>query len=140
MVITCFENDDVTITYDDELQLGRANGYGFLSGERFRRVVIECLRVIEEYKPLRWIGDNRKLRAIRAADQEWFAEYVFPRLATSSIRRNATIVSEDVFNKMAVEQLIKRADNIGDMVIMEFNSEEDAIAWVTEPIAIQNQA
>ena len=140
MVITCFENDDVTITYDDELQLGRANGYGFLSGERFRKVVVECLGVIDTYKPLRWIGDNRKLRAIRAADQEWFATEVFPRLAASSIRRNATIVSEDVFNKMAVEQLIKRANNIGDMVIMEFDNEEEAISWVTEPITIHDQA
>ncbi len=140
MIITCFENDDVTITYDDELQLGRANGYGFLSGDRFRKVVMESLRVIDLYQPIRWIGDNRKLRAIRTADQEWFATEVFPRLAESTIRRNATIVSEDVFNKMAVEQLIKRADNLGDMVIMEFDSETEAIAWVTEPIQMQNQA
>lgn len=134
MEITCFKNDAVTITYDDELQLGRATGYGFLSSKEFREVVEACLAVIEEYKPLRWIGDNRKLRAIRQADQEWFATHVFPRLAVSSIRRNATIVSEDVFNKMAVEEILKRADNLGDMVLKDFDNVEDAIAWLSEPI------
>jgi hypothetical protein len=137
MVITCFENDVATITYDDELLLGRASAYGFLSSNEFREVIEAALKVIEEYKPLRWIGDNRKLRAIRQADQDWFAENVFPRLAVSSIRRNATIVSEDVFNKMAIEQLLERAGDLGDMVIKEFESEEDAIAWVSEPISMQ---
>ncbi|NDK54942.1 hypothetical protein [Pontibacter fetidus] len=83
------------------------------------------------------MADNRKLRAIRQADQDWFSETVFPRLAVSSIRRNATIVSEDVFNKMAVEQLLERAGDLGDMLLKDFENEEDALSWVCEPISMQ---
>jgi len=134
MIVTCFENQCVTITYNDELQLGVATGHGFLSSDEFREVVEACLQVIEEYKPLRWMGDNRKLRAIRQTDQKWFASYVFPKLAASTIRRNATIVSFDVFNKMAVEQLIERAGNVGNMVIKEFDSVDDAMIWLSQPL------
>ncbi|MEJ8758353.1 hypothetical protein WG947_15170 [Pontibacter sp. H259] len=134
MEIICFKSKHVVITYDDELSLGVASAIGFLSGNDFREVVEACLHVIEEYKPLRWVGDNRKLRAIRKADQDWFASYVFPKLAASSIRRNGTIVSFDVFNKMAVEQLLERADDLGNMIVKEFESETDALAWVSQPI------
>ena len=136
MIVTCFENNDVTITYDDELQLGIATGHGFLSSEAFREVIEACLQVIETYKPLRWMGDNRKLRAIRQAVQKWFASYVFPKLAASTIRRNATIVSYDVFNKMAVEQLIERAGNVGNMVIKEFENVDEAMIWLSQPIDV----
>ncbi|WP_242926193.1 STAS/SEC14 domain-containing protein [Pontibacter vulgaris] len=139
MVFTYFQNHVVTILYDDELQLGTAIWNGFLSSEEFKEAVSACLQLMEEYKALRWLGDNRKLRAIRQSDQEWFVEYAFPRLAAGTLRRNATVVSEDVFNKMAVEQLIKRADNLGDMVIKEFDSVEDAIAWLNEPISFQDK-
>ncbi|MBC5775714.1 hypothetical protein H8S95_16670 [Pontibacter sp. KCTC 32443] len=116
------------------MQLGIAAAKGFISGNEFREVVEACLLVIEEYKPLRWIGDNRNLRAIRKADQDWFASYVFPRLAASTIRRNATIVSFDVFNKMAVEQLLERAEDLGNMIVKDFDNEADALAWVSKPI------
>ncbi|NEM96453.1 STAS/SEC14 domain-containing protein [Pontibacter burrus] len=140
MIITYFQNDAVTITYDFKLQLGKAVWNGFLSGREFRDNVQQCLNLVEEHKPLRWLGDNRKLRAIRQADQEWFVAYVVPRLAASSVRRNAAVVSEDLFNKMAVEQIIKRADNLGDMAVKEFSDVDEAMFWLSEPIAVQHQA
>lgn len=140
MNLVYFQNHVVTITYDQELQLGKAVWKGFLTSSEFREATGKCMQLIEEYQPLRWLGDNRKLRAIRKADQEWFAESIFPKLAASTLRRNAAIVSEDLFNRMAVEQLVKRAQNLGDMVIKEFDNEEEAIAWVSEPISSQEQA
>jgi hypothetical protein len=140
MILTYFQNHVVTITYDEELQLGKAVWKGFLSSSEFREAIEICVQLMEEHKPLRWLGDNRKLRAIRKADQEWFAESIFPKLAASTLRRNGAIVSEDLFNRMAVEQLVKRAKKLGDMVIKEFDNEDEAIAWIKEPIILQEQA
>jgi hypothetical protein len=139
MILTYFQNHVVTITYDEELQLGKAVWKGFLSSSEFREAIEICVQLMEEHKPLRWLGDNRKLRAIRKADQEWFAESIFPKLAASTLRRNGAIVSEDLFNRMAVEQLVKRAKKLGDMVIKEFDNEDEAIAWIKEPITLQEQ-
>lgn len=140
MLVTYFQNHVVTVAYDDELSLGIATWDGFLSSSEFREAVEICLNLIDEHKPLRWLGDNRKLRAIRQADQDWFVESVLPRLASSTLRRNASIVSEDLFNKMAVEQIIKRADNLGDMVLRDFDDKQAAMAWLNEPFMVQEQA
>ena len=48
-----------------------------------------------------------------------------PHLQASTIRRNATIISEDIFNKLAVEQIVKQAGSLGSMVLQEFNDPEN---------------
>ncbi|MBA9078421.1 hypothetical protein [Rufibacter quisquiliarum] len=141
MVLTYFQNHVVTISYDDEAQLGIAEWNGFLNTHEFREAITACLALMEEHKPLRWLGDNRKMKAIRQVDQEWFVEEVLPRLYASSLRRNATLVSEDFFNKTAVEQMYKRAEGLGDLVTKEFGNKPHAMAWLLEPVssALQQQ-
>lgn len=134
MLITHFESDGVSISYDPELKLGIATWNGFLSSERFREAVGVCIDLIDEHKLLRWLGDNRKLRVIRQADQDWFVEQVIPRMVAGTIRRNASVVSEDLFNRMAVQQILKRANNLGDMIAKDFENIETAMAWLKEPL------
>ncbi|MBD1397351.1 hypothetical protein H9Q13_09260 [Pontibacter sp. JH31] len=140
MLVTYFQNHVVTISYDEDMSLGIAIWDGFLSSSDLRDAVEVCLQLIEEHRLLRWLADNRKLRAIRQADQDWIVDSVIPRLAASTLRRNASIVSEDLFNKMAVAQIIKRADNLGDMELMDFDDKEAAIAWLNAPLLVQRQA
>ncbi|WP_242921931.1 STAS/SEC14 domain-containing protein [Pontibacter liquoris] len=139
MVTIYFQSPAFTLRYDSEHALGLVTTVGFLSSEEFREATIVAAQMMDEYKPLRWLADNRKMRAIRQADQEWFAAYILPKLQTGSIRRNATVVSEDIFNKMAVEQFLKRADNLGDLVLKEFDDLDEALDWVKQPIPFQAQ-
>ncbi|MHA6248501.1 hypothetical protein ACXYMU_11230 [Pontibacter sp. CAU 1760] len=134
MPITYFQNHVVTITYDEELQLGIAVWEGFLSSTEFREAITTCITMIEQYKPLRWLGDNRKMRVIRQADQEWFVAHILPRLQHSNVRRNAVLVSEDFFNKYAVEQIYKRAEGQSDLVTKDFDNKVMAMAWLKEPL------
>ena len=134
MTITYFQNQVLTLTYEPEWELGTATMQGFLSSQEFREAVIMCAQLMEEKKPLRWLADNRKMKVIRQTDQEWFIANALPKLQASTIRRNATVVSEDIFNKMAVEQIIKRADNLGNMLLQEFSDKQQALAWLKQPI------
>ncbi|GAB3525912.1 hypothetical protein GCM10027443_00510 [Pontibacter brevis] len=133
MSINYFQNHVVTISYDKELQLGTAVWEGFLSSAEFREAITTCIKMIEEYKPLRWLGDNRKMRVIRQADQEWFVAHILPRLQHSSLRRNAVLVSEDFFNKSAVEQIYKRAEGQSDLATKDFDNKVMALAWLKQP-------
>lgn len=135
-----FQNHLVTITYDETWQLGIATWNGFLNSYEFKTAVEACLSLMDEHKLLRWLGDNRKMRAIRKADQDWFVAYAVPRMIAGTLRRNAAVVSEDLFNKMAVEQIVKRAPNLGDMVFKDFDSPVAAMEWLKEPIALEKQA
>ncbi len=133
MTSVYFQNNVVTITYDDEWQLGTAVWNGFLSSSEFREAITACIEAIEKHKPLRWLGDNRKMKVIRPVDQEWFVEHILPRLQQSSLRRNAVLQSEDFFNKTAVEQIYKRAEGLSDLVTKDFNDRVKALAWLKQP-------
>lgn len=132
MTIIYFQNHVVTISYDEELQLGTAVWEGFLSSEEFREAITTCINLIEERKVLRWLGDNRKMRVIRQADQVWFVENILPRLQQSSLRRNAVLVSEDFFNKAAVEQIYKRAESQSDLATKDFDNKTLALTWLKQ--------
>ena len=115
MIITYFQNQAVTLTYEPEWHLGTARIEGFLSSQQFRETISRGIRLLEEYKPLRWLSDNRRMKVIRQSDQEWYMAHALPQILESTFRRNAIIVSEDIFNKMAVEQLVKRAGHLEGM-------------------------
>lgn len=134
MIITYFQNHVLTLTYEPEWELGTAQWKGFLSSQEFQEAVMMCLQLMNKYKPLRWLGDNRKMRVIRQADQEWFVAHALPHLQAGTIRRHATILSEDIFNKMAVEQIIQRSDNKEALFLKEFNTKPLAIAWLKQPV------
>lgn len=131
-----FQNHVVTISYDEELQLGEAVWNGFLNSQEFRVATSACMQIIEEHKPIRWLGDNRKMKAIRPTDQEWFVEHILPRLLHSTVRRNAIVVSEDFFNRAAVDQIHKRAAGKGEMIVKEFDNKILALSWLKSPIPV----
>ncbi|MCC9165459.1 hypothetical protein [Pontibacter harenae] len=128
-----FQNHVVTITHDKSLQLGTAIWEGFLSSQEFREAITTCVQLMEGQRLLRWLGDNRKMRVIRQADQEWFVEHILPRLHSSTLRRNAVLVSEDFFNKTAVEQIYKRSEGLSDLVTKDFENKVLAMGWLKQP-------
>ncbi|KAA3440607.1 hypothetical protein [Rufibacter hautae] len=134
MATVYYQSNVVTITYEEELQMGVATWDGFLNSQEFREAITNCIGLIEERKLLRWLGDNRKMKAIRPVDQEWFVEHILPRLQQSTLRRNAVLVSEDFFNRTAVEQIYRRAEGQGEMTTKEFSNKIMALSWLKEPL------
>lgn len=135
-----YESDCVRISFNETQQLGVAEWNGFLSSKDFRENALRCLELIERYELRSWLGDNRKMKAIRQADQQWMVEEFIPKLLDSSLRRLANLVSEDIFNKMAIEQMIKRAGPLEAILIRDFDSEAAAMAWLVMPekdVAVQ---
>lgn len=134
MIRTFFQNHVVTITYEEEFQLGTAVWSGFLTSQEFREAITTCVQMMEDYKLLRWLGDNRKMKVIRQADQAWFVEHILPKLYQSTLRRNAVLVSEDFFNKAAVEQIYKRAEGQSDLITKDFDNKLLAMGWLKQPL------
>ncbi|HEY4650484.1 MAG TPA: hypothetical protein VIG72_03675 [Pontibacter sp.] len=130
-----FENEHVRVSYDEALQLGMAEWQGFLNSEAFRSNGLRCLQLITEKKLTRWLADSRRMKAIRQQDQEWVLQELLPRLLDSLLQRMANLVSEDIFNKMAFEQMIKRSNGrLGDFRIKEFEDKEAALEWLSGPV------
>ena len=132
-----FQAPYFTLYYNKQQRLARAVWNGFLNSEEFRTASNTCLDLVEEQQTLYWLADNRKMKAIRQHDQDWFVQSILPRLAKSSLRKMATLVSEDIFNRMAVASLESKANEVVNFDTYYFKSEKEALAWLTES-ALEN--
>ncbi|WP_181306756.1 hypothetical protein [Rufibacter sp. XAAS-G3-1] len=129
-----FQSGGLTLSFDEERLTAYAVWNGFLGTQQFQEASLKCIELVEEKGITRWFADNRKMKAIRQVNQQWFLENIMPRLLRSSLRRMATLVSEDLFNKMAVEQLYQRAGNIEHLALHDFKEETEALLWLMEPL------
>ncbi|WP_207433474.1 STAS/SEC14 domain-containing protein [Sabulibacter ruber] len=128
-----FHSANLDLTYDEDQKTAYAVWNGFLSTQEFREAVTKCVELMEEKGIVRWLADNRKMKVMRKADQIWFQEQIIPRILRSSVRRMATLVSEDFFNKLAVEQLMQRVGSLGHLAMHDFEDEASAMTWLMAP-------
>ncbi|WP_345161488.1 hypothetical protein [Nibribacter koreensis] len=105
--------------------------HGFTPSDELRRILDASLELVATKDVELGLGDNRNMKVIRPADQEYINTVWFPEfLRLSKIRKSATIESTDVFNQMATKNILKV---IGDRIPFEFqyfDSLEDACAWL----------
>ncbi|MEJ8804360.1 STAS/SEC14 domain-containing protein [Pontibacter sp. H249] len=129
-----YESAELRLSVDKEKRIGMAEWRGFLSSEEFRNNGLRCLHLIQAEGLVRWLADQRVMRAIRQQDLNWVVTELVPLMLASPLRRMAIVVSVDIFNNMAMEQLFKRAGNLGDLIIKEFDNEDAALQWLLQPI------
>lgn len=85
----------------------------------------------ERYQPGRLLIDLRSLRFTITPDlQEWTAKEIAPR--TTSLKRMAILVSDDIFAQVSLEQLMEE-EGIADKYSAPryFDSEAEAKKWLT---------
>lgn len=101
-----------------------------MTSDDFREAVGQCLTLIEERQLTHWLADDRGLKAIRQADQQWMLEEAVPRLANSSLVKLASLIPKDSFGKMAVESLYTKATSQIHFAHAYFKYEQDALLWL----------
>jgi hypothetical protein len=132
MAVVYFRNNYLTLYYHAAESLGHPVWTGFASGEEHRNSVLECVKLIQEKKPQRWLTDNRKMKAVRKADQDWFTTEIIPIMAASSLRKFAVIISEDIFNQMAVNNIYQQTTRINNFEMKFFDNEVTALTWLKQ--------
>ncbi|MDX5436503.1 MAG: hypothetical protein LPK03_04875 [Pontibacter sp.] len=134
-----YETEVIRVSYDEERKLGVSEWKGFVSSDELRATALRMLEFVNEYGITRWLSDRRKMRAIRQRDQQWTIDVFIPKVMESSLRRMASVVSEDIFNKMAIEQMLKRSGGLGSIVLRDFNNVPEALEWLMLPYGEQGQ-
>ncbi|WP_192821243.1 STAS/SEC14 domain-containing protein [Rufibacter sp. LB8] len=128
-----FKNAHITISYDPARQLVQTRWKGFVNSEEYREILGVYLNLIKVKPVTRWLADNTHAKAIRPADQEWTAQEWVPRFSEAGgVKRMAVILSTDIFNKMAVENIVQKGGMDIAFDTHYFDNEEDALAWVMQ--------
>lgn len=134
-----FKEESLTLYYNRQTKTARAVWNGFISGDVLHQSIAQCLQLLEKEKPLNWLADNRKMKAIRQKDQEWIQGNMIPKLVTSSLQKMATLVSEDIFNRMAIENLYVEASDKIKFDHKYFKNEKVAAQWLEEKHSMSGQ-
>ncbi len=121
--------DVVNVTYDAEV-----NAVVFVwattpTSQEFREALNYGLSLVSEKQAKRWIGDTRNIGAIDPEDQQWSNEDWFPRALGAGIVDMGVIVSNDIFSKMSVEEIMGNVGGSEGFESRFFSSVEDAKAW-----------
>ena len=125
-----FEIEYCVLCYYKEKSLGVGVCKGFLSQEQYREAFRQMLKMVREHMLIKFLLDNRQMKAIRQADQLWTVETLVPVLNKTTLRRVAVIRSADIFNRMAVRSLYGQADHTWTFAGASFDSELEAMRWL----------
>lgn len=128
-----YETDAMRVSYDKEQQLAVGTWKGFVTSKELRKTALDSLEFVNKHNITRWLADRRNMKAIRQKDQQWTVEKFIPQLLASPLRRMATIVSDDIFNKMAIDNIFERSNGLSTITLREFDNVEDALEWLKQP-------
>ncbi len=97
---------------------------GFFTSEQFREACNASLQVIIDTKCSKLIADNSDAKVVSPQDQEWLGTDWMKRALENGYKYNAVIVAKDIFNKMAVKNIVQNL--AGREAVIQFC--EDAAA------------
>lgn len=121
----------LTIQWRDDIGSVYMKWKRFIDGEDFRFGLNRGLDLAIEKKTDRWLADLRKLEVVTPEDQAWSTDDWFPRAVAGGVRRMAIIVPESTLAKMAVNAIMKTAENNHRALVTHyFESVDAAEAWL----------
>jgi hypothetical protein len=130
MFVVFYQQPHLTLCYDETRCMGKSIWNGFTSGMEFRESVLAILHLMEEKEVRFWLSDQREMKAIRLKDQDWINEEIVPQLARTSLEKMAIIASHDMFNRIAVEEMAKKAAGLIYFDYSYFNALPAAEIWL----------
>ena len=99
--------------------------------DQFQEACNFSLELLEEKKVNKMIADNTKSKVVSVESQNWLMEDWFPRAYELGYRASAVVVSNDIFNKVAVKSIVNKMDK-GKFTVHYFEDLETAKTWVEQ--------
>jgi hypothetical protein len=82
--------------------------HGFANSEEFQETHTKALDLSRLYGITRWVTNMKAMKAIRQADQEWTVNEWLPQFLSLNIEKWAIVVSDDMFNQMAMSSMMSK--------------------------------
>lgn len=119
------------IGYDSEKNWGLTNWIGFLPVDYIKSGAESMIDLIKEYNIKHWLDDNRQIEGAWDEANDWIASSWMPRAIEGGLKKFAIIVPDDIFSQISSEFMVENAEKT-DLKMVNWKSEEDAIAWLLE--------
>ena len=129
MLSLLFENKHLTINYNKDKYYLTLIWKGFIPSEQFRELACEIIKAVEKTKVTKILSDNTEWKIISPNDYSWAANHWFPKAEESGVRKLATVLSSDYFNRHA-ERTVEGMADVERLTIKQFETFHDAQVWL----------
>jgi len=123
-----YDTEYLKIEYLEDLHAGIGNWFGFVEDENYKAGLNKMIDFYKEKKVNKWIANLTKMEAISPELQDWANNDWFPRAIEAGVKYMAIVVSEDVFNQLAVENIMTQVTDV--ITTHYFSSVDEAKEWM----------
>jgi hypothetical protein len=125
-----FQNEFITIELANNSTVIVLTWKGYIPSPSYREAMEKALEIARERRIENWISDIRLAKVLGIKDQEWCSKDWIPRAASAGCyRKQAVIMSEDVFGQATADKIISRVEN-QQIEFRNFTKLEDAKEWL----------
>ena len=124
-----FKSDYIHISLDEQLPAVVMDWKTAPTSNEFKHGLNKGLELVKEQRVTKWLAHLEHLGALDEADQDWSNQNWFPRALASGIRHMAILVSSDIFNQIAVENIMSKVPGTA-LTVQYFNNPQSARAWL----------
>jgi hypothetical protein len=135
-----FTDQQVTLKFNSAIPYVRANCHGFLRTEQFRAMAYKVAETLaannSEYPVINFLVDTTELLIVDYKDLEWAAKEGDVLFYQLGVRKLAFIVPLTKFEKFYLNTYQYHAvrDPKNQLLREQFRTEEEALAWLKEPV------
>ena len=104
---------------------------GFARPNEFQEACDASLELLKEKKVSKMIADNSKAKIVSVENQEWLTQDWFARAFDEGYRTSAVVVSTNIFNEVAVKNIVNQMDK-GKFTVQYFDNLNDAKVWLKD--------
>ena len=97
----------------------------------YQAQMMEYAERVEKYRPDFSMADTINfLYTITPDMQDWTNTEFMPRFIGAGVKKQAFVVSKDLFSQVSVEQTMEEEQNIKAFQFRYFDSQEEALEWL----------
>ncbi len=100
-----FNNKNLTIIFYEDKNYLFLKWNGFIPSQEFKALANKILSAIDKTKTHAVMSDNTNWKVINPNDHGWAANHWFPAAEKKGIRKFATVLSNDFFNRAAEKNI-----------------------------------
>ncbi|HEY9004716.1 hypothetical protein [Ohtaekwangia sp.] len=127
-----FEKEYATISYDNTTHAITIDWKVRPFSSEFRTGLESLLKAMEHFKTGKVIADTRNLGTLAIEDQDWSAnDWTAMALEAGYYSDIAIIVPSDVYDKMAIDDVMARVEG-SSLKVGYFDERESAAAWIKQ--------
>lgn len=125
-----FKEEYALVSYEASLEMAVITWNAkFLTDAQYQKATNALLKLILEKRCTRCLCDTTYMGVLPLESQKWTHEVLTPKYMETQLQVMAIVTSKDVFNKVAMNNIVRKANNT-QLNTTFFATYQEALGWL----------